>query len=76
MYSLSVDGGSAEIMDDGTVEATPPSIVLTAEPTVCNLPYRSAASLEVRLLCVSVLNSASCGIVTFVLYDAAGNCCH
>lgn len=46
-YGLTVNGGECEIMDDGSVECTNPSIVLKGTPLTCNLPYRAAAALEV-----------------------------
>ncbi|WIA29474.1 hypothetical protein OEZ86_011975 [Tetradesmus obliquus] len=45
-YGLTVNGGECEIMDDGSVECTNPSIVLKGTPLTCNLPYRAAAALE------------------------------
>lgn len=46
-YSLTVDGGSCELLDDGGVECSPPSVKLQGTPLTCNLPYRAAASLSV-----------------------------
>lgn len=46
-YSLKVDGGSCEIMKDGSVQCSQPAIKITRTPLTCNLPYRKAASLEV-----------------------------
>jgi hypothetical protein len=46
-YSLQVNGGVCEILDNGSVECKNPSIVLKGTPLTCNLPYRAAAELEV-----------------------------
>eukprot|EP00879_Flechtneria_rotunda_P004220 GHRR01004468.1.p1 GENE.GHRR01004468.1~~GHRR01004468.1.p1 ORF type:complete len:443 (+),score=94.05 GHRR01004468.1:532-1860(+) len=45
-YGVTVNGYDCEIMDDGTVECTKPTVTLQSTPLTCNLPYRSAASLE------------------------------
>lgn len=48
-YSVTVNGGECEINDDGSVECEPPSITLSSTPYICNLPYRTAAKLEVSV---------------------------
>jgi hypothetical protein len=47
-YTITVNGGECEILDDGSVECEPPFVELSETPFVCNLPYRKAAELEVR----------------------------
>jgi hypothetical protein len=42
-----VVGGECEIMDDGSVECTEPTITASSTPYICNLPFRQAAKLEV-----------------------------
>jgi hypothetical protein len=46
-YTITVNGGECEILDDGSVECEPPFIELSETPFICNLPYREAAELEV-----------------------------
>lgn len=43
-----VDAGKCEINDDGSVECSEPTIKFSSTPYICNLPYRSEATLEVR----------------------------
>jgi hypothetical protein len=45
---VTIDGGSCEVADDGSVECEPSSIKYSSTPYICNLPYRSKAKLEVR----------------------------
>lgn len=47
-YSVTVNGGECEILDDGSVECEEPFVELSETPFICNLPYRKAAKLEVR----------------------------
>lgn len=47
-YSVTVNGGECEILDDGSVECEEPFVELSETPFTCNLPYREAAELEVR----------------------------
>lgn len=49
VYSLVVDGGKCAMNKEGGVECTPPSIQFVATPLTCNLEYKSACSVEVRL---------------------------
>jgi hypothetical protein len=44
-----VVGGECEIKDDGSVECKEPTITASSTPYICNLPFRQAAKLEVRV---------------------------
>lgn len=48
-YSVTVNGGECEILGDGSVECEEPFVELSETPFTCNLPYREAAELEVRV---------------------------
>lgn len=49
IYSLVVDGGTCRIQDSGKVSCEQPTITFKSTPLVCNLPYKAACSLTVRV---------------------------